>query len=382
MKTAAKTPLLLTATASAVETLSAQAFLMPGALVDADEGRELSLRTIPVLPPLPADGSGLKSRDGRMVQLYYDLAEVVANTKANKADIPVYLDHTTTGEAYGWIDHTADPIQGPDGGWEWPVTYTAKGEELVRSKAYRYTSMGFNYLPDAAAQAAKTAGNTRISGRIVKFYENSLVTRPALPVRALASDQSGEAGYTGHQPSTTLTPMNEEQLKLLGLTAEASADEITAALNSLVASASAAATASAAVSEAAAAHAAALEAVQTDLATAQAAAQAAQAELATLHAKQAEAQAQAAEAAAVAAVDTAITAGRFVPAAREALLTQARANLDTFTALAAAMPVHPAVAAQAGALATPGVDAADASLPASTLEMLNKLRIDPKFAPR
>lgn len=70
-----------------------------------------------------------------MVRLHYDIAEVVANIKANKADIPVYLDHVTKGEAYGWVDHTADPVQGEDGGWEWPVTYTAKGEELVRSKA-------------------------------------------------------------------------------------------------------------------------------------------------------------------------------------------------------------------------------------------------------
>lgn len=373
MKTAAKTDSLLTAYASASDeagqVLTAHAFV-PMAEAESP-ALALDLAWMPVLPPLGPDGT-VSTRDGRG-PFTYNLSEVVANTRANAADIPVYLDHVATGSAYGWLAHAAEPRKGADGGYEWPVEYTEDGTRLVTSKAYRYTSMGFRFIPDAACLAARAAGNfSAESGRIVSFFENSLVTRPALPVRAVAA-AGDAAGYTGHQPSTTdITPMSPEQLALLGLSAEATADEITAALNALIASASAAATASASVQEAATAHAAALSAVQGELATAKASAEAAQTELATLRA-------ESAEAAATAAVDAAITAGKFTPAARDVLLAQAKQNLTSFTALAAAMPVHPA--AKPAALATQDASASAApQLPAETLAMLQNLRIDPAYA--
>jgi len=83
-----------------------------------------------------------------------------------------------------------------------------------------------------------------------------------------------------------------------------------------------------------------------------------------------------AEQAATAAVDAAITAGKFTPAVRESLLKQARADLATFTAVAAGQSTHPAAQ---NAVATRVVESGS-GLPTSTLEMLSKLRIDPKFA--
>lgn len=378
MKTAAKPDQVLTAFASASagadQVLTAHAFVP---MTEAESpALALDLAWMPVLPPLGPDGT-VSTRDGRG-PFTYNLAEVVANTRANAADIPVYLDHVATGSAYGWLAHAAEPRKGTDGGYEWPVEYTDDGTRLVTSKAYRYTSMGFRFIPDAACLAARAAGNFDAqSGRIVSFFENSLVTRPALPVRAVASDG---AGYTGHQPSATLIPMNAEQLILLGLTAAATEADITAALTALNERASAAATATASVSEAAAAHAAALTAVQGELAVAKTAAETAQAALDALRAEQAAAQAQAAEAAATAAVDAAITAGKFVPAAREALLTQARASIDAFNALAAAMPTHPAVASgSAAALATQGVQPAEThGLTAEQLATCEQLDIKPE----
>ncbi len=335
---------------------------------------EQAFKTVPVLPPQGAVG-----RDGRG-PFTYDIAVVAANVRANGADIPVFLDHEP-GVARGWIDHTADPVAMPDGSYEWPVEYTAEGLALLTSKAYRYNSPTWLFIQDPAI-------TDRQAGRIVGVLEVSLTNLPNQFLRSLNSAEAG--AYTVDIPVTSKDEMTAEQLAALGLAEDASADAILAAINSLKAAADkAAAIATAAGADAEADATAVVEAAANsrvvagalvtkqafdEVVTARDAAVSAQAvaeqALATFKAEQS-------EQAAVAAVDAAIAAGKYVPAARDGLLKQARADLATFAAVSAALPAHPA--ASSNAVATRTVESGPA-LPASTLEMMNKLRIDPKFA--
>lgn len=334
--------------------LSAVAFWSPDS-VPAEVVAPTVPTTITVLPPLPEGGLFMRDGTGPFT---YDIRKVVERTKANRADIPVYLDHVIVGKAYGWIDHSAEPVQGPDGGWEWPVTFTEEGQALLRARAYRYTSMGFHYIPSSGGAKG---------GEIVGFYENSLVTRPAFPVRAVASAQEAGA-YTGYQPSPTWKPMSPEQLALLGLAEDATAEQITAALNSLTAQA---ARATAIASAAGAAADATPEAVITAAAQAQVAAGALVAKTAYDEALAAKATAETelahlksaqAKATAEAAVDSAIAAGKFTPGAREVLVKQATASLSDFQALAATMTAHPAAATASASLQTRPVQPADTAV--------------------
>lgn len=335
---------------------------------------EQAFKTVPVLPPQGAVG-----RDGRG-PFTYDVAVVAANVRANGADIPVFLDHEP-GVARGWIDHTAEPVAMPDGSYEWPVEYTAEGLALLTSKAYRYNSPTWLFIQDPTVK-------DRQAGRIVGVLEVSLTNLPNQFLRSLNSAEAG--AYTVDIPVTSKDEMNAEQLAALGLAEDASAEAILAAINSLKAAADkAAAIATAAGADAEADATAVVEAAANsrvaagalvtkqafdEVVTARDAAVSAQAvaeqALATFKAEQS-------EQAAVAAVDAAIAAGKYTPAARDGLLKQARADLATFAAVSAALPVHPA--ASSNAVATRTVESGPA-LPASTLEMMNKLRIDPKFA--
>lgn len=337
---------------------------------------EQAFKTVPVLPPQGAVG-----RDGRG-PFTYDVAVVAANVRANGADIPVFLDHEP-GVARGWIDHTADPVAMPDGSYEWPVEYTAEGLALLTSKAFRYNSPTWLFIQDPTVK-------DRQAGVIVGVLEVSLTNLPNQFLRSLNSAEQGSA-YTVDIPVTSNDEMTAEQLAALGLAEDASSEAILAAINSLKAAADkAAAIASAAGADAEADATAVVEAAANsrvvagalvtkqafdEVVTARDAAVSAQAvaeqALATFKAEQS-------EQAAVAAVDAAIAAGKYVPAAREGLLKQARADLATFAAVSAALPAHPA--ASSNAVATRTVESGPA-LPASTLEMMNKLRIDPKFAP-
>lgn len=331
-------------------------FYLEDSLVPAAEGAEADNARFASIPVLPAPGA--VGRDGRG-PFTYDIAEVVANVRANGADIPVFLDHMP-GKAVGWLDHTASPIAQADGSYEWPVSYTEEGLALLRSRGYRYNSPTWWFVQDPAVE-------DRQAGRIVGLQEVSLTNLPNQYLRALNS-QGSASGYTSHQPSI-VKPMNAEQLALLGLTEDATAEAISAALQSLktaadkaaaiVAEAGATADAEpAAVVEAAANSRVtagvliakqAYDAVVAERDNALAAAQAAQSALATAQAAQAETAAQSA-------VDSAISAGKFVPAAREVLLKQARADLASFNALVAVTPVHAAAQSAVQGVATQAVD--------------------------
>lgn len=311
--------------------------------------------SIPVLPP-----SGSMGRDGRG-PFTYTLETVVANVRANGADIPIFLDHET-GQAYGWIDHLADPTPQPDGSYEWPVRYTAAGLALVSSEAYRYNSPTWLYLQNPAIP-------DRQAGEIVGVLENSLVNLPNQPLRSLnAADSQAQGGYTVNIPTESDQPVTPEQLAALGLTPTATAEEVLAAINALTATATSAtakvaeiATAAGAPADAdvaAVVEAAANSRVVTGaLVTKQAFDEVTAARDAAVSAQASavkalgDLQAAHSEQAATTAVDAAIAAGRFPPAAREVLYRQARNDFKGFTDLAA-VSTH----AVLNTLATPAMD--------------------------
>lgn len=336
---------------------------------------EQSFKTIPVLPPQGAIG-----RDGRG-PFTFDIEVVVANVRGNGADIPVFLDHEP-GVARGWIDHTAEPIAMADGSYEWPVEYTAEGLALLTSKAYRYNSPTWLFIQDPNV-------TDRQAGRIVGVLEVSLTNLPNQFLRSLNSLEQGSS-YTVDIP-VTKDEMTKEQLAALGLAEDASHEAVLAAINTLKTAADkAAAIVTAAGAEAEADATAVVEAAANSrvaagaLVTKQAFDEVVNARDAAVSAQAVAEQALASfkaeqsEQAAVAAVDAAIAAGKYTPAARDGLLKQARADLATFASVSAALPAHPA--ASSNAVATRTVESGPA-LPASTLEMLSKLRIDPKFVP-
>ncbi len=369
------TPSLLRSTSPASTQVKASCqFDLGDRLAAAPEGaQDVRFTTMPVLPPPGAIG-----RDGRG-PFTYDIQEVIANVRANGADIPVFLDHNS-GAAFGWHDRLAMPVQMPDGSWEWPVTFTAGGVEKLQSKMYRYNSPTWWFIQDPEIK-------DRAAGRIVGIHENSLTNLPNQYFRALNSREG--SAYTGHQPST-VKPMTPEQLALLGLTAEATPEQISVALQSL----KTAAEKSAAIVEAAGATAEA-DAAQVVEAAAQSRVTAgalvtkqafddvvAQRDAAVLAKQAAETAlatqvAERSEQAAVAAVDAAIAGGKFVPAAREALLKQARADLASFTAVAAAMPVHPAAQSAQKSVATQGVTDETFGLSADQLALCKQHLIEP-----
>lgn len=333
-----------------------------------------AFKTIPVLPAQGAIG-----RDGRG-PFFYDIEEVKANVRANGADIPVFLDHEP-GVARGWIDHTAEPIAMPDGSWEWPVEYTAEGLALIASKAYRYNSPTWLFLQDPAI-------TDRQAGRIVGVLEVSLTNLPNQYLRSLNSAEAG--GYTV-EINLTKEEMDKQALEALGLAEDAAPEAVLAAINSLKAAADKAAAIAAAVgAEADADATAVVEAAANSrvatgtLVTKQAYDEAITARDAAVASLQAAEQAltalkteQAAQADAmvVAAVDAAIVAGKYTPAAREAVLKQARSDFETFKQVTAALPAHPVAA---NSVATRSVTTEDThGLSAEQLAICKQHGIDP-----
>lgn len=370
-----------------LQTVSAQRlersfhFDMSAATADAPDALAVDYSRIPVLPV-----SGSTGRDGRG-PFSYRIETVAASVLANAADIPVFLNHDAAGDAVGWIDHTASPLQGADGGWEWPVRYTPAGLEKLRTEAFRYTSPTLLILQDPSV-------TDRQAGEVVGILEVSLVNLPNLPLRSLNAAEGDS--YTVQIPSIstkdeTVTP---DQLRALGLDPEGThaPEAILAAITALAATAASATAAQAsltAITTAAGAPAdAAPEAVIEAAANSRITA-------GVLVSKQAfdtaiserdvavnalnAFKAEASEHAAVSAVDAAISAGKFVPATKEVLLKQARNDIENFNALVAATPVHPMLSAASNSVAIQNTKAQDAALPEATKEMLKALRIDPKF---
>jgi hypothetical protein len=337
---------------------------------------ETALASIPVLPP-----NGAVGRDGRG-PFTFDINTVVANIRANAQDIPVFIDHET-GKALGWIDHKAQPVQAADGSWEWPVSYTAEGRELVASKGYRYNSPTFLYIQNKGITG-------RAAGVIVGILEVSLTNLPNLVLRALNSLDAG-GGYTVDIPTEdTMTP---EQIAMLGLGADATPEDCTAALAALVSKCAdccarldsilSAACCTAEVADAVAVVDAACNSRVTSgaLVTKQAfdevaaARDAATTAQATAEQALVSFKAEQHALAVTAAVDGAIADGKFTPATRDSLHALATSNFEQFTNLA----TNTAKNAALKSLATPNVADTTFGLTADQLAICKQNGILPEL---
>ncbi len=345
---------------------------VPGASVTksfaAEGAADIELVALPVLPASPF--RTVDSRSG--IEFSYDAAALIATHVAKGRKLPVDIEHATEGaaadtKARGWVHSLTTAELEPDAGLEPGVLYawvelTPLGKQELADKLWGYTS--------GVAMGVWTDEQSILFTRIKSL---ALTNSPAteMPMNFTADEQGDidaedvpeSAGYTGEQPPSD-DAMLAKILEALGLTAETAEADILSAIAALrtpaVSEAEQALTAIgftvADLTAGAVVKAEALTAVQADLATATEQLTAANTALATateqLTAAQAEAaalttqltaaQTQVAQLTAAAetakftsAVDAAITARKFKPAQRDALLQLAQANFAAFQALEA-----------------------------------------------
>ncbi len=161
------------------------------------------------IPLFPAPGAAgvIKARDKRVFRMN-GAANVVASFNADEHDIPLDWEHASelkapNGEkapAAGWITKLALESNGAIYG---EVEWTAAGQQSVESREYRYISPAFRLHPD-----------TR---EVLQLVSAGLTNTPALTMPALTSVQNGDN-------------MNPKILKLLGLSEDATAEQIEAAI--------------------------------------------------------------------------------------------------------------------------------------------------------
>ena len=120
----------------------------------------------------------MTARDGRQFDLG-DPAAVILAFETHGADLPIDYEHqvdrpeaTLKGPvpAAGWIKALAANASGLWGQVEW----TATARDLIRRKEYRYLSPSFLH---------------NMAGQIMKLKGAGLVHRPALHLKALASEE-------------------------------------------------------------------------------------------------------------------------------------------------------------------------------------------------
>ncbi len=172
--------------------------------------------TVPqVIELLPA-GNVITGRDGRNWN-NSNPQSLVAAFNANKANLPIDIEHATEhkapkGEpapAIGWIER----VFVKDNGSTWGnVSWNAQGMQLLKDKAYRYLSPVFRYSASTNSILALTSA--------------ALTNNPNLFLTALNS-----VGNSNH--STGDTTMSKAITQALGLTDGASDDNIVSAINAL-----------------------------------------------------------------------------------------------------------------------------------------------------
>jgi hypothetical protein len=326
-------------------------------------------KRIPILP----GPSGFIGRDGR--RYFYDIEQLNASILANAADVPVFVDHQP-GRAVGWSP--CAPLIPVGDGYEAEVKYTAEGEELLRSNAYRYDS------PTYWVVARPTAdGSPAMDFDIVGLMEVSLTNLPNLRMRALNSVSPEGLVYTVETAPSTDDAMTKELLAALGLAEDAALDAAVAAINALREGADrATAITTAAGVEATADATAVVEAVANSRITSgalvaknvydEAVTRATTAEnaLATLRAETQTAAVEAALNAACTGASAVMT-----PAQAEKLRSFATADLAGFKAFVATLKTHPAAAPNA--LATRDVKDETFGLSAAELQICKTQDIPP-----
>lgn len=158
---------------------------------------------------LPAAGKPITTRDGRGPYRALDLQSIIANSLADLDRLPIDENHATdiaapqgqSAPARGWISDFEAREDGIWGKAEW----TPAGRELIETHAYRYLSPVIGHAPD---------------GRIIRILRASLVNRPNL------------RGLTALHQEGAMS-LKDRMAELVGLNAEASDDDVVAAVTGL-----------------------------------------------------------------------------------------------------------------------------------------------------
>lgn len=227
----------------------------------------------------------------------------------HQTDLAAVKDVGGTAPASGWIKEMEARADGIWGRIEW----TEKAKAALHAREYRYFSPVFPH--------------SKSTGRVMAILRGGLTNKPNLALGALASEADQPHGDTDLDKS--------KLAKALGLSDDATEDDIHAAITAMNAKAAGLALAAQAAGLAA-------DAAASDVVTAINAKGAAddkgdvvvalQAEVNQLKADRAKEQAEAA-------VDAAIKAGKVTPAARDTFIALHSSNREQFDAIVAAAPV-------------------------------------------
>ena len=241
-------------------------------------------------------GGRIEGRDGRTFLMEPSDADLmIASFAADGGHLPVDLEHASQVRAVQGLDAPAVGwITGMEarGGAVWArVEWTAKGRELVGSRAYRYISPSFHF--------------DKPTGRVLRAVSAGLTNMPNFRMTAVARERADEEE----------TSMDKGLLEALGLKEGASAEEALAAARELKGKVDSAESELATARESAKG-----KAVDPQLYVPRADFEAATARVETLENAE-KARAAAAE---EAAVDEAIKAGKITPAGREYHLATCR----------------------------------------------------------
>jgi len=151
---------------------------------------------------------------------------IIERAAARSTDIVVDYEHQTLlseengkpAPASGWIDHAslewrADGVYGR-------IKWTAAAKAAIDADEYRYLSPVFPYDPK--------------TGTVLDLFHVGLVNNPAIDsaIPALAAARMGSGTYDLTHEEDTVD--REELIKLLGLAADATDEQITAAINALI----------------------------------------------------------------------------------------------------------------------------------------------------
>lgn len=151
---------------------------------------------------------------------------IIERAAARSTDLVVDYEHQTLlaeengkpAPASGWIDHAS--LEWREDGLYGRIKWTAAAKAAIDADEYRYLSPVFPYDPK--------------TGTVLDLIHVGLVNNPAIdtPIPALAAARMGSGTYDPTHEEDTVD--REELIKLLGLAADATDEQITAAINALI----------------------------------------------------------------------------------------------------------------------------------------------------
>lgn len=151
---------------------------------------------------------------------------IIERAAARSTDIVIDYEHQTLlaeengkpAPASGWIDHAS--LEWRDDGLYGRVKWTTPAQTAIDADEYRYLSPVFPYEPK--------------TGTVLDLLHVGLVNNPAIDtaIPALAAARMGSGTYDPTHEEDTVD--REELIKLLGLAADATDEQISAAINGLI----------------------------------------------------------------------------------------------------------------------------------------------------